>query len=229
MDFIVQAITKKYGAKTVLSNISFEARQGEIIGLLGANGVGKSTLIKIMTGLENPTQGKILFFDKTLEKNKLHLQRGIGYLPESNPLYDWMYVKEYLYFVAKLHKSPLNMIQETMEALDITSHQKMKISTLSKGYKQRVGLAASILHQPHILFLDEPFNGLDPLQMERVSDFIKKYAWDKILFFSSHIISEIQNLCSRVLVLKEGELTADESISEGIPTKALELMKHHSP
>ena len=221
----VQNIFKTYEKKEVLTNVSFSIPKGQIVGLLGENGAGKSTLMKIITGIETPTKGTVMLFEKTLFKDRLQIQKKIGYLPESNPLYDWMYLVEYLKFIADLHKLPHKNITYFMKKLGLYDHRNTKIAHLSKGYRQRLGLAATLIHNPEFLLLDEPFVGLDPLQLKELTGFIKEIAVGKIVLFSSHILEQVASLCDRVLVLKQGKMIADKKITDSDKNTLLEYLR----
>ena len=221
MSVLVAGICKNYAQKQVLKNISFQIDRGEIVGFLGENGAGKSTLMKIITGIEPPTKGNVTLFEKDVLRDRLKLQNLMGYLPESNPLYDWMYLLEYLYFIADLHQISHQKVGFYIEKLGLSNHCYTKISLLSKGYRQRVGIAATLLHNPDILLLDEPFVGLDPIQLKKITNFIKSLSKEKIVLFSSHILEQVACLCNRALVLKQGIITSDKKIAQDDKTSLL--------
>ena len=193
-------LTKKFGGQTALDKINIDIDKSEIIGLLGPNGAGKSTLMKSIVGVVKIDEGQIFFNDKNIVKNEIECKSEIGFLPENNPLYNEMYVKEYLNFVADIHKIPKNKIDEVIDLVGITPEKNKKISQLSKGYKQRVGLAQAILHSPELLILDEPTNGLDPNQIIEIRNVIKEIGKEKTVILSTHIMQEVEALCSRCLL-----------------------------
>lgn len=209
MSILVQNITKKYGAQTALDEVSFSLHKGEIVGFLGPNGAGKSTLLKILSAFDTAFEGEAYIQDISVRENPLEVKKKIGYLPEHNPLYVEMYVREYLAFHAGIHKISKQRIAEIIEELALTSHAHKKIKELSKGYKQRVGLAAALLHDPPVLLLDEPTTGLDPNQLQEIRKLIKRIGQDKTLLFSTHTLQEVQAVCDRILVIHQGKLKAD--------------------
>ncbi len=208
-------LTKKFGKQIALNNINLEIGKGEIIGLLGPNGAGKSTLMKSITGSLKIDEGQIILdgFDITSNQG-LNAKKNIGFLPENNPLYQDMYVREYLNFVAEIHQLPPSRIDEVIQLVGIEPEKTKKISQLSKGYKQRVGLAQAILHQPNLLILDEPTNGLDPNQILEIREVIKEIGKEKTVILSTHIMQEVEALCSRVILIHQGEIIQDSPISE---------------
>lgn len=205
----IENLSKIYGTQFALKNISLELKSGEIVGLLGPNGAGKSTLMKIITAYLSPTEGSVYINNLLLSENVLRMQQQTGYLPENNPLYSEMYVREYLEFNASIHQIDTIEVENTLEKVGLTSEVHKKIHQLSKGYRQRVGLAAAILHNPSILILDEPTTGLDPNQLEEIRALIKTLGKDKIVLFSSHILQEIEAVCDRVIILHKGEILSD--------------------
>lgn len=207
-------LTKKFGNQTALDHINIEINNNEIIGLLGANGAGKSTLMKSIVGALKIEQGQILFEGLDISENEIATKRRIGFLPENNPLYEGMYVQEYLAFVANLHSISNERINEVIDLVGITAEKSKKISQLSKGYKQRVGLAQAILHEPDLLILDEPTNGLDPNQIIEVRNVIKTIGTNKTVILSTHIMQEAEALCSRVILIDKGRIINDSSIEE---------------
>ncbi len=207
-------LTKKFGIQTALNQINIEIDKKEIIGLLGPNGAGKSTLMKSIVGGLKIDEGKILFNDKDITENEIEVKKNMGFLPENNPLYHEMYVKEYLNFVAELHKISKNRIEEVIEITGISPEKHKKISELSKGYKQRVGLAQAILHSPDLLILDEPTNGLDPNQIIEIRNVIKEIGEKKTVILSTHIMQEVEALCSRVILIHQGNIVQDSPIDE---------------
>ena len=214
MSLQITNLTKKFGEQTALNNINLSIKKNEIVGLLGPNGAGKSTLMKSITGVVKIDEGEILFNDKNITQYPIESKKNIGILPENNPLYQEMFVKEYLNFVADIHKIPSERIDEVIELVGITPEKSKKISQLSKGYKQRVGLAQAILHQPDLLILDEPTNGLDPNQIIEIRNVIKEIGKEKTIILSTHIMQEVEALCSRVILIHKGNILQDTSIEE---------------
>ena len=207
-------LTKKFGEQTALNTINIEINNNEIIGLLGPNGAGKSTLMKSIVGALKIDEGQIIFKGKDIRENEIEAKKNIGFLPENNPLYDEMYVKEYLSFVADIHQVSKQRIQEVIELVGITPEKSKKISQLSKGYQQRVGLAQAILHAPDLLILDEPTNGLDPNQIIEIRNVIKEIGKEKTVILSTHIMQEVEALCSRVILIHQGNIIQDSNIEE---------------
>ncbi|MEI6864571.1 gliding motility-associated ABC transporter ATP-binding subunit GldA [Flavicella sp.] len=214
MSIKVENVSKLYNTQKAVQNVSFEIEKGEVVGLLGPNGSGKSTLMKIITGFITSFQGDVLIEGVSVKKNLLAIQKNIGYLPESNPLYQEMYVLEYLTFVAEVHKIPKKEIKNVLDAVGLTQEAHKQIYKLSKGYKQRVGLAAALIHNPKILILDEPTTGLDPNQLIEIRDLIRQLGENKIIILSTHIMQEVEAVCDRVLILKNGEIVADENLKK---------------
>lgn len=217
MSLVVKNLLKQYGTQNAVNAISFRVEAGEIVGFLGPNGAGKSTTMKIATGYVPPTSGEVSVagFDVTI--HPLEVKKITGYLPEHNPLYTDMYVHEYLSFVGKLYgirgKALKDRVQEMVELCGLTVEQNKKIETLSKGYRQRVGLAQALIHNPKVLILDEPTTGLDPNQILEIRSLIKNISKNKTVIFSTHIMQEVSALCDRVIVINKGELVADDSLS----------------
>jgi ABC-2 type transport system ATP-binding protein len=207
-------LSKKFGEQTTLNAINIEINSNEIIGLLGPNGAGKSTLMKSVAGVLKIEEGEIIFNGKDIRENEIETKKKIGFLPENNPLYGEMYVKEYLNFVANLHNISKERIDEVIDLVGITPEKSKKISQLSKGYQQRVGLAQAILHQPDLLILDEPTNGLDPNQIIEIRNIIKEMGKEKTVILSTHIMQEVEALCSRVIVIHQGNIVQDCNIEE---------------
>ena len=207
-------LSKKFGEQTALNAINIEINSNEIIGLLGPNGAGKSTLMKSVAGVLKIEEGEIIFNGKVIRENEIETKKKIGFLPENNPLYGEMYVKEYLNFVADLHKISKQRIDEVIDLVGITPEKSKKISQLSKGYQQRVGLAQAILHQPDLLILDEPTNGLDPNQIIEIRNIIKEMGKEKTVILSTHIMQEVEALCSRVILIHQGNIVQDCNIEE---------------
>ena len=215
MSIVLEGISKIYGSQKALDDVSFSAKPGEIIGLLGPNGAGKTTTMKILTSFIPPSGGTATVCGYDVEKDHLDVRRSIGYLPEHNPLYKDMYVKEYLELIARIFKikSPSSRISDLIEMTGLTKEQSKKIQFLSKGYRQRVGLAQAMMHDPEVLILDEPTSGLDPNQLMEIRALIREVGKEKLVLFSSHIMQEVQALCSRVIILDNGKLVADDPIS----------------
>lgn len=216
MSLQVSQLLKMYGAQKAVNNISFTVNKGEIVGFLGPNGAGKSTTMKIITGYLTADAGKALVCGIDVQANPLEVKKKIGYLPEANPLYYDMYVREYISFVAGVHKiaNPKQAIDNVIELTGLTLESKKKIGQLSKGYKQRVGLAAALVHNPEVLILDEPTSGLDPNQVVEIRNVIKQQGKDKTVLFSSHILQEVQAICDRVIIINKGEIVADDSLAQ---------------
>lgn len=207
-------ISKTYGSQKVVKSISFEAKKGEIVGFLGPNGAGKSTTMKILTGFIRPTEGAVLVNGIDVIINPIDAQKSIGYLPEHNPLYLDMYVREYLQFQASLHQVKKDKTETVIQQVGLSVEAHKKINQLSKGYRQRVGLAAAILHNPAVLILDEPTTGLDPNQLVEIRELIKELGKDKTVLLSTHIMQEVEAMCDRVIIINKGELVIDKPISE---------------
>lgn len=218
MSLKVFGLTKIYGNQKVLNDVSFEAKEGEIVGLLGPNGAGKSTAMKIITCYLPPTTGKVEVYGYNIEEHPLEIKKIIGYLPEHNPMYLDMYVHEYLIFVGSLYKMGReklkHRVKEVVALCGLTLEQNKKIEALSKGYRQRVGLAQALLHDPKALILDEPTTGLDPNQIVEIRNLIKAIGKEKTVIFSSHIMQEVQALCNRAIIINRGRIVADGSVAE---------------
>lgn len=218
MSIQVQNLTKIYGQQKAVNGISFEARKGEILGFLGPNGAGKSTTMKIATGYLGASDGQVLIGGIDVSVDPLGAKQITGYLPEHNPLYLDMYIHEFLAFSAKVNKMKSgeikSAVKRVVEMCGLTLEQNKKIGQLSKGYRQRVGLAQALLHDPEVLILDEPTTGLDPNQILEIRKLIKEVSKDKTVIFSSHIMQEVEALCDRVVVINKGELVADKPIEE---------------
>jgi len=213
----VQQVSKKYGKQQVLNNLSFNVKKGEIIGCLGPNGAGKTTLIKIITGCLSPDEGKVFIDHFDLFKEGLKAKSITGYLPENNPLYEDMYVFEYLEYVSKIYSSEKpkkENIETVMKKTGIHTEAHQLISKLSKGYKQRVGLAQAIIHNPDLLVLDEPASGLDPNQTDEIKNLLIELSKDRAILFSSHTLSEVASICTRIIIIHKGSIVADKSIDE---------------
>jgi ABC-2 type transport system ATP-binding protein len=215
MSIEVKNLLKVYGGQKAVNNISFKVNKGEIVGFLGPNGAGKSTTMKIITGYLQQSDGEAFVCGINVSEQPLETKKKIGYLPELNALYYDMYVREYLAFVAELHhvEDRKARIESVIGLTGLTVESKKKIGQLSKGYKQRVGLAAALIHDPEVLILDEPTSGLDPNQIIEIRDVIKKQGRDKTVLFSSHILQEVEAICDRVIIINKGELVADDKLS----------------
>jgi ABC-2 type transport system ATP-binding protein len=210
----IKNITKKYGNQIALNNISFKIKKGEIVGFLGPNGAGKSTMMKIINSYISADDGNIIVDNINISDNPKKIKKNIGYLPENNPLYTEMYVREYLEYVANIYKLSHAEIEKVIELTGLSSEANKKISQLSKGYKQRVGLAAAIIHNPDYLILDEPTTGLDPNQILEIRNLIKDYGKNKTVLLSTHIMQEVEAMCDRVIIVNKGELVADKMLSD---------------
>jgi ABC-2 type transport system ATP-binding protein len=215
MSIQVKNLTKIYGEQKAIDSISFEIKTGEIVGFVGPNGAGKSTTMKILTGFIPPSSGEAKINNLDLIEKSLEIRKHIGYLPENNPLYLDMYVKEYLEFVAgiyKLGKNTKSRIKEIIEQTGLSVEQKKKIGALSKGYRQRVGLAQALIHDPEILILDEPTSGLDPNQIIEIRNLISQVGKEKTVMLSTHIMQEVEAICDRIIIINKGKIVADDSI-----------------
>lgn len=210
----ISGLTKKFGTQTALNDVNISVEKAEIIGLLGPNGAGKSTLMKSIVGALKIEEGQILFNGKNITAEPLESKKRIGFLPENNPLYTEMYVKEYLQFAANIHGIPVSRIDEVIDLIGITPEKNKKIGQLSKGYKQRVGLAQAILHSPDLLILDEPTNGLDPNQILEVRNVIREIGREKTVLLSTHLMQEVEALCTRVILIHKGEILQDSPIED---------------
>jgi len=214
MSIKVIAISKIYKTQKALNEVSFSADKGQIIGFLGPNGAGKSTMMKILTGFIKPNSGQVFVDEIDVLKNPIEAQKIIGYLPEHNPLYTDMYVREYLQFQASIFNIDKSQIETCIEKVGLTQEAHKKINQLSKGYQQRVGLAAAILHDPKVLILDEPTTGLDPNQIVEIRELIKELGKEKTVLFSTHIMQEVEAICDRVIIIKKGEILVDKKLAE---------------
>ena len=216
MSIKVSGLTKIYGSQKAIDNISFAVSKGEIVGFLGPNGAGKSTTIKIITGFLQADKGEAFVNDLPVSANSIQTKKQTGYLPESNPLYYDMYVREYLEFIFNVHKlqrEKNKRIDEVITLTGLTIESNKKIGQLSKGYKQRVGLAAALIHDPEVLILDEPTSGLDPNQIVEIREVIKTLGKNKTVLFSSHILQEVEAICDRVIIINKGNIVADDKLS----------------
>lgn len=218
MSIEVRNISKLYEEQKALDSVSFKINKGEIVGFLGPNGAGKSTTMKIITGYIPATEGEAFVCEEPVHAESINTQKKIGYLPETNPMYMDMYVREFLFFCAGIHGikgvEAKQRVEEMIELTGLTPESKKLISSLSKGYKQRVGLAQALLHKPEVLILDEPTSGLDPNQIIEIRELIKKAGKEKTVLLSTHIMQEVQAMCDRVIVIDKGKIVADEKLIE---------------
>lgn len=230
MSIIVNNVTKVFGEQRALDHVSFEAKKGEIVGFLGPNGAGKTTMMKIITCLIPPTEGNVTVCGLDIWKDSLELRKKIGYLSEANPLYYDMYVREFLEFIAGVHnlKDIKAKVANIIEKTGLTPEQHKKIGALSRGFKQRVGIAQALIHDPEVLILDEPTTGLDPNQLIEIRELIRSYGKNRTVLLSTHIMQEVQAMCDHVVIINKGKLVADAQVSE-LPSMAEKLgLKHAS-
>lgn len=213
MSIRVLNLSKSYADQKAVDGINFSIKKGEIVGFLGPNGAGKSTVMKILTGYLNDFEGEAFINELSITEFPLETKRSIGYLPEHNPLYLDMYVREYLGFNAEIYKVPKIRVTEIIEEVGLTSHASKKIEDLSKGFRQRVGLAAALMHNPEVVILDEPTTGLDPNQLIEIRALIKKTGKDKTVLFSTHILQEVEAICDRVIIINKGKIVTDQPIA----------------
>ncbi|MEP2936790.1 MAG: gliding motility-associated ABC transporter ATP-binding subunit GldA [Gilvibacter sp.] len=214
MSIQVKNISKNYADQKALDDVSFNVTKGEIVGFLGPNGAGKSTLMKILTTYIAPGEGEAIVNEYNVADEHQQVKSSVGYLPEHNPLYLDMYVREFLAFNASIHKVDKAQIEKVITQTGLSSEAHKKIQSLSKGYRQRVGLAKALLHDPSVLILDEPTTGLDPNQIIEIRELIKSISKDKTIFLSTHIMQEVEALCDRVIIINKGKIVADQQISE---------------
>lgn len=214
MSIEVQQISKLYGEQKALNGVSFTIKSGEIVGFLGPNGAGKSTLMKIITTYITQSEGMVSVNGHNVATDSMQVKKSVGYLPEHNPLYLEMYVKEYLQFNASIHKVGKARIAEVISLVGLDSEAHKKIGQLSKGYRQRVGLAAALLHDPEVLILDEPTTGLDPNQLVEIRNLIKDIGKTKTVLFSTHIMQEVEAVCDRVIIINKGQLVIDKKLKD---------------
>jgi ABC-2 type transport system ATP-binding protein len=214
MSILVENISKSYGAQKALDAVSFKINKGEIVGFLGPNGAGKSTLMKILTTFLIADEGKASVNGNDVLNEQLKVQQAVGYLPEHNPLYLDMYVREYLEFNADVYKVGKSRIDEVIELTGLSPEKHKKIGQLSKGYRQRVGLATALLHNPEVLILDEPTTGLDPNQLVEIRNVIKNVGKNKTVFLSTHIMQEVEAICDRVIIINEGKIVTDKKLDK---------------
>ena len=215
MSITIENVSKNYGTQKALSDVSFSLKEGEIVGFLGPNGAGKSTLMKIICCYLSQDNGNVKVCDLDTQNQEILVKSKIGYLPENNPLYSDMYIKEYLSFVGAIYKiKDLDeRVSEIIDQIGLTKEKQKKIKELSKGYQQRVGLAAALIHNPEILILDEPTTGLDPNQLVEIRKLIKQVGQDKTVLLSTHIMQEVDKICNRVIIINKGKIVDDQLIS----------------
>ena len=225
MSIEVNNISKSYGAQKALENISFSIKKGEIVGFLGPNGAGKSTLMKILTTYIAADEGSASVNGFDVNSQARAVQQSIGYLPEHNPLYLDLYVREYLAFNADIYKVPKSRIEEVIQLTGLSAESHKKIGQLSKGFRQRVGLANALLHNPDVLILDEPTTGLDPNQLVEIRNVIKNVGKDKTVFLSTHIMQEVEAICDRVIIINKGKIVADKKLDNLISTEKEQVIE----
>lgn len=227
MNLKINKVTKLFGKQKALDQVSFTVGAGELLGFLGPNGAGKSTLMKIITGYLPADRGEVFLDDEKISTGKTSFRKNIGYLPEHNPLYTDLYVKEFLEITAGFYqlKNKKQHVARMVELTGLGDEQHKKIGALSKGYRQRVGLAQALIHDPKVLILDEPTTGLDPNQMEDIRSLIRSISWEKTVILSSHIMQEVEAVCNRVVIINKGKIVADGSISE---VKSGQLQKNQT-
>lgn len=215
MSVLVQNVSKLYGSQKALDQVNFTIHAGEVVGLLGPNGAGKSTMMKIITCFIPPSEGVVTVDGFSIHDQSVEVRRLVGYLPENNPLHLEMYVKEYLNFVARLYKvaAPSKRVDEMIELTGLAKEQHKKIGQLSKGYRQRVGIAQAMIHDPKVLILDEPTSGLDPNQLLEIRELIRMLGHEKTVMLSTHIMQEVEAICSRAIIINSGRIVADDSTS----------------
>ncbi|MFM7671007.1 MAG: gliding motility-associated ABC transporter ATP-binding subunit GldA [Bacteroidota bacterium] len=216
MSIRIESLTKRFGPQTAVNGISFSVAPGEIVGFLGPNGAGKSTTLKMITGYLQPDAGQVEVCGSDVTKHPMQIRKKIGYLPELNPLYYDLYVREYLQFIGEAHEidKPKHRIEEVIGIVGLSKEAHKRIGALSKGYKQRVGLAAAIMHDPEVLILDEPTTGLDPNQILEIREVIRQQGKNKTVLFSSHILSEVEAICQRVVIIHQGNLVANDTLDK---------------
>lgn len=228
MSIVVKNVTKVFDTQYALDDVSFEVKKGEIVGFLGPNGAGKTTMMRIITCLIPPTKGDVSVCGLDIWNDSLELRKRIGYLSEANPLYYDMYVREFLQFIAGIHhlKDSKASVSDIIERTGLGPEQHKKIGALSRGYKQRVGIAQALIHNPEVLILDEPTTGLDPNQLIEIRSLIRNYGKDKTVLLSTHIMQEVQAMCDRVVIINKGKLVADTAVAD-LPSIAEKLgLKH---
>ena len=222
MSIQVKDVSKYYGQQAALQSVSLEIKKGEIVGFLGPNGAGKSTLMKIITTYLAADEGQVEVCQENVEENPLSVRQKVGYLAEHNPLYLEMYIKEYLDFIANLYGCSKECVSDMIEITGLSPEQHKKIGKLSKGYRQRVGLAAALIHEPEVLILDEPTTGLDPNQLVEIRTLIKNSGKNKTVILSTHIMQEVEKMCNRVIIINKGKIVADEQL-ESLKAKKIDL------
>ena len=225
MSIEVQNISKNYGTQKALDNITFSVQKGEIVGFLGPNGAGKSTLMKILTTYLSPDSGTASVNKHDVTSHQKDVQNSVGYLPEHNPLYLDLYVREYLAFNADLYKVRNSRIDEVIKLTGLTPERHKKIGELSKGYRQRVGLATALLHNPDVMILDEPTTGLDPNQLVEIRDLIKNIGKDKTVFLSTHIMQEVEAICDRIIIIDKGKIVTDKKLNNLVTEEADQIIE----
>ena len=225
MSIEVQNISKSYGAQKALDNVSFSVKKGEIVGFLGPNGAGKSTLMKILTTFINADEGRATVNGSDVTENPKAVQLSVGYLPEHNPLYLDLYVREYLAFNADVYKVSKSRIEEVIQLTGLASESHKKIGQLSKGFRQRVGLATALLHNPDVLILDEPTTGLDPNQLVEIRNVIKNVGKDKTVFLSTHIMQEVEAICDRVIIIDHGKIVTDKKLDKLVSEETEQIIE----
>jgi ABC-2 type transport system ATP-binding protein len=225
----IHNVTKFYGSQAALKGVSFKVNPGEIVGFLGPNGAGKSTMMKIITCYLPPSSGSVKVSGYDIYENSIEVRRNVGYLPENNPLYHEMYIREYLHFVAGLYgvKNRRKRVDEMVEMVGLTPESHKRIGALSKGYRQRVGLAQALIHDPKVLILDEPTSGLDPNQLDDIRALIKRIGKEKTVLLSTHIMQEVESVCNRAIIIKLGEIVADGTVDMLSSQKDTEVIMLH--
>lgn len=214
MSIVIENISKTYKKQVALNSININIKKGEIVGLLGPNGAGKSTLIKILTGYISANNGEVKICGDDINENPKLVKQKIGYLAENNPLYIEMYIKEYLKYIAEIYKVSFQEIDKIIELTGLNSEKNKKINQLSKGYKQRVGLAAALIHNPEVLILDEPTTGLDPNQLIEIRKLIKNIGNNKTVILSTHILQEVEKICDRIIIINKGNIVEDQKVDD---------------
>lgn len=225
MSISIKNVSKFYGEQAALQSVSLNIKKGEVVGFLGPNGAGKSTLMKIITCYLPANEGEVKVCGEDVQEDSLSVRSKVGYLPEHNPMYLEMYIKEYLEFVAGVYNSPKERVSEMIKLTGLTPEQHKKIGELSKGYRQRVGLAAALIHNPEVLILDEPTTGLDPNQLAEIRALIKEIGKNKTVLLSTHIMQEVDKMCSRIVIINKGKIVDDQSISS-LQEKGIDLETH---